>query len=420
MRCEIVAVGTELLLGQIVDTNSTWIAERLASAGIDCHFQTRVGDNLGRIVSAIHAALQRSDAVIMCGGLGPTQDDITRDAIAKVMGVALRRDAALVEHIRARFAARGRPMPENNLRQAELPEGASAMAQMPGTAPGLLCPVGEQVIYAVPGVPIEMREMIEGTVLPELRRRAGLPTVIASRTLRTWGQSESALAELLGPRIAQLDAEGNPTLAFLASGIEGLKVRITARARDEGAAREILDREESRLRALLGDIVFGVDADTMESVVLDLLRQRGLSLAVAESLTGGLLGARLTDIPGASEVFRGAIVSYASDVKHQLLDVPPGPVVCAEAAEAMATGACRALRADVGLSTTGVAGPTEQEGQPVGTVFVGLCVQGQVESRRLQLPGGRSWIRQFSVISVLDLLRRRLTAHTDQPLHSTR
>ena len=420
MRCEIVAVGTELLLGQIVDTNSTWIAERLASAGVDCYFQTRVGDNLGRIVSAVRAALQRSDAVITCGGLGPTQDDITRDAIARVMGVPLRRDAALVEHIRGRFAARGRPMPENNLRQADVPEGAYAMAQMPGTAPGLVCPVGEQVIYAVPGVPLEMREMIEGAVLPDLRRRAGLPTVIASRTLRTWGQSESALAEMLGARIAELDGEGNPTLAFLASGIEGLKVRITARASDESSAREILDREEALLRDLLGDIVFGIDGDTMESVVLDLLRERGLSLAVAESLTGGLLGARLTDIPGASDVFRGAIVSYASDVKHELLQVPPGPVVCAEAAEAMAMGACRALRADVGLATTGVAGPTEQEGQPVGTVFVGLCFEGVAQSRRLQLPGGRSWIRQFTVISVLDLLRRRLTASTDQPPATTR
>jgi nicotinamide-nucleotide amidase len=403
-------VGTELLLGQIIDTNSAWIAERLAAAGMDSHFQTRVGDNSQRIESVLRAALARSDAVIVCGGLGPTQDDITRDVIARVMGVPLHRDPALVERIRGRFASRGRPMPENNLRQADVPAGASPIAQMPGTAPGLICPVGDQVLYAVPGVPLEMRDMIEGSVLPDLRQRAGLPSVIASRTLRTWGQSESALAELLGPRIEELDGAGNPTLAFLASGIEGLKVRITARAADEAAARVILDLEESRLRELLGEIVFGIDSDTMESVVLELLRRRGLSLAVAESLTGGLMGARLTEVPGASEVFRGAIVAYASDLKYDLLGVPPGPVVRAEAAEAMAAGVCRALGADVGLATTGVAGPTEQEGQAVGTVFVALCMNGQVESRRLQLPGARAWIRQFSVISLLDHLRRRLLA----------
>jgi len=412
VRCEIVAVGTELLLGQIVDTNSAWIAERLAAAGIDSHFQTRVGDNPARIESALRIALGRNDAVVVCGGLGPTQDDITRDVIARVMAVPMRRDPALVERIRARFTARGRAMPENNLRQADVPEGATTIPQMPGTAPGLICPLGQQVIYAVPGVPVEMREMIEGGVLPDLRRRAGLPTVIASRTLRTWGPSESALAEMLASRIDELDALGNPTLAFLASGIEGLKVRITARASDAAAAKCILDDEEARLRALLGRIVFGVDGDTMESVVLELLRRQGLSLAVAESLTGGLVGARLTEIPGASDVFRGAIVSYASEVKHELLAVPPGPVVSAEAAEAMAVGVCRALKADVGLATTGVAGPDQQEGQPVGTVYVGLCIHGRSESRRLQLPGGRAWIRQFTVISLLDLLRQRLQGLT--------
>ena len=208
MRCEVIAVGTELLLGQIVDTNSSWMGEQLALAGIDSHFQTKVGDNLARIVACIRLGLERSDAVILCGGLGPTQDDITREAIAEVMGVALVRHPEIGERIRAMFAARGREMPENNLRQADVPEGATVMPQMPGTAPGLVCPVGDKVIYAVPGVPHEMREMVAGTVLPDLQRRAGLTAVIKSRVLRTWGQSESGLAEMLGHRIRELDAIG--------------------------------------------------------------------------------------------------------------------------------------------------------------------------------------------------------------------
>ena len=408
MRCEVIAVGTELLLGQIVDTNSAWMGEQLALAGIDSHFQTKVGDNLERMVSSIRLALERSDAVILCGGLGPTQDDITREAIAEVMGVALLRQPEIGERIRAMFAARGREMPDNNLRQADVPEGATVIAEMPGTAPGLICPIGAKVAYAVPGVPHEMREMLTGTVLPDLRRRAGVAAVIKSRVLRTWGQSESGLAELLAERIDALDETGNPTLAFQASGIEGIKVRITAKATDVERAQEVLADEEARLRALLGDIVFGVDDDTMESVVLDLLRDRGLSLGVAESLTGGLMGARFTSVPGASDVFRGGIVSYASEVKFSVLGVPEGPVVSADAARAMAEGACRVLGADVALATTGVAGPSEQEGQPVGTVFLGLVMGEGSEAQRVQLPGDRQRVRQYAVISAVNLLRRRL------------
>ncbi len=408
MRCEVIAVGTELLLGQITDTNSSWIGSQLALGGIDSHFQTKVGDNIGRIVAVIEHALARSDALIVCGGLGPTQDDLTRDAIASVMGVDLIRDASIAERIRAMFAARGRAMPENNLRQADVPRGASIIAQMPGTAPGLVCPVAGKVIYAVPGVPDEMMEMVSGTVIPDLKQRAGVSAIIKSRVLRTWGQSESGLAETLAERITELDAIGNPTLAFQASGIEGLKVRITAKERSETAVEAILAAEEARLRAQLGSIVFGVDEQTMESVVLDRLRERALSLAVAESLTGGLLGARITAVPGASDVFRGGLVAYASEVKFTLLGVPIGPVVSAECAKAMAAGVRERLGADVGLATTGVAGPTEQDGQPVGTVFLGLAIDDTVQAARILLPGDRQQIRRYAVISALNLLRLRL------------
>lgn len=408
MRCEVIAVGTELLLGQIVDTNSSWMGEHLALAGIDSHFQTKVGDNFERMVSSIRLGLERSDAVILCGGLGPTQDDITREAIAEVMGVVLVRHPEIGDRIRAMFTARGREMSDNNLRQADVPEGATVIPQMPGTAPGLLCPVNGKVLYAVPGVPHEMREMLIGTVIPDLQKRAGLAAVIRSRVLRTWGHSESGLAEMLAGRIDELDVLGNPTLAFQASGIEGIKVRITAKAGGAQEAESILADEEARLRGIIGDLVFGVDDDSMESVVIDMLRERGLSLGVAESLTGGLMGARFTSVPGASDVFRGGIVSYASDVKFSLLGVPQGPVVSANAAKAMAEGARRALRADVALATTGVAGPAEQEGQPVGTVFLGLAMDGVSEAQRVQLPGDRQRIRQYAVISAVNLLRRRL------------
>ena len=415
MRCEIVAIGTELLLGQIVDTNSSWMGERLALAGIDSHFQVKVGDNQARIVDTIRHALARSDAVILCGGLGPTQDDITREAIAEVMGTELVRDHAMGGRIRRGFEARGRRFTENNLRQADCPTGASFIPQMPGTAPGLVCPVGERVIYAVPGVPFEMREMMEGTILPDLQRRAGVTAVIKSRVLKSWGESESRLAELLEERIEALDRTGNPTIAFQASGIEGLKIRVTAKAQDATAADTLIAEEEANVRALVGDAIFATDEQTMESVVLDLLRERGLSLAAAESVTGGLVGARLTTVPGASEVFRGAVVSYASAVKFDLLGVPEGPVVSIDAAKAMALGVRERLGADVGIATTGVAGPAKQEGHPPGTVFLGLALGEDAEALRVRLPGDRRRVREYAVISVLNLLRLRISGSSRSP-----
>jgi nicotinamide-nucleotide amidase len=413
MRCEIVAVGTELLLGQIVDTNSAWLGEQLALAGIDVTHEQTVGDNLDRIVDALQLALERADAVIVCGGLGPTQDDITRDAIAKVMGAALVPDDDVADRILERFAARGRRMPANNMRQALVPEGAVAIADpQPGTAPGLICPVGDKVIYAVPGVPYELQEIISGAVLPDLARRAGTVAVIRSRTLRTWGDSESGLAEKLADHMLTLDSAGPgaPTLAFLASGIEGLKVRITVKAESEDAAARLIASEDEIVRDLIGDIVFGVDDETMEHAVASLLLARGLTLAVAESLTGGLVASRLVNVSGASEWFRGGVVSYASDVKYSLLDVPEGPVVSAAAAAAMATGVAAKLGADVGLAVTGVAGPDSQEGQPPGTVFMAVALPDQ-EPITVQagLPGDRARVRQFACISLLDLLRRTLS-----------
>jgi len=354
VRCEVVAIGTELLLGQIVDSNSSWIGEQLALIGIDSHFQVKVGDNAERMEFCIRQALDRGEAVICCGGLGPTQDDITREVIARVMGVALRRDEAMVAKIEALFARRGRVMPDNNRRQADIPVGGHAIPEMPGTAPGLVCPFGDKVIYAVPGVPHEMREMMVGTILPDLHRRSGQTAVIRSRVLRTWGHSESGLAEILGPRIDELDDIGNPTLAFQASGIEGLKVRITAKSEDEATAERVLAAEETLIRGLLGDLIFGIDDQTMESVVIDGLRSRGMTLAVA----------------------------------------------AAERARAE-------FGTDVGLAAVA---PDAEENELPGTVFLGAVIGDRQYAQRASLPGDHNRMRNYAVISVANFLRKTLAS----------
>jgi nicotinamide-nucleotide amidase len=416
VRIEIVAVGTELLLGQIADTNSAWLGEHLAEAGVTSHFHQAVGDNHDRIVLALRTALARSDGVVVCGGLGPTQDDITREAIAAVMNVLLLRDQEIADRIAAFFKARGREMSPNNARQADVPEGATPIVQNGGTAPGLICPVGNKVVYAVPGVPYEMAEMFERAILPDLRARmaeVGEQAVIASRVVRTWGSSESGLAEALSGRVDALDEVGNVTLAFLASGIEGIKVRITARARTMDDVVDLLDKEEAEVRRAieerLGDIVFGVDDETMEDAVAQRLITHGLTFGVAESLTGGLIASRLVRVPGASGWFKGGVVAYDSQVKFDVLGVPAGPVVTEAAAAAMAEGVRRVTGADVGLGITGVAGPDDQEGVRPGTVFAALALPGRsTESRQIRLPGDRERVRQYAAISALDLLRRAL------------
>lgn len=420
MKVEIVAIGTELLLGQIVDTNSSWIGGELAAAGLDSHFQTKVGDNPNRMRESLELALSRSDAVICCGGLGPTQDDLTRQVLADVMGVELEYRDDLAEKIEAMFTSRGRTMPRNNMSQAMVPVGASPIPQQPGTAPGLICPLTyngeERVIYAVPGVPYEMKEMVLGTIVPDLRKRSGETGVIASRVMRTWGHSESGLAEVLADRIDELDQIGNPTLAFLASGVEGLKVRITAKAADDTAVQEILDAEQRILQPLIGRWTFGYDDDNMETVVVRALKAQGRTLAVAESLTGGYLSGRICQVAGVSEIYRGGIVAYDPRVKHDVLGVPEGPVVTEEAAAAMAEGVCRLLGTDVGLATTGVAGPDEAEGKPVGTVCMAVSLmmgegddaERYTRTATVRLPGDRERIRQFSTITILDMLRKML------------
>jgi nicotinamide-nucleotide amidase len=412
VRCDVLAIGTELLLGQIVDTNGAWLGEHLAEVGIDTCEHRKVGDNLGRMVTCLRELLERADAVIVCGGLGPTPDDVTREAIAEVMGVELERRDELIEEIRTRFGARGREMSANNLRQADVPKGGEHIPNPMGTAPGLVCEVPvngvTKVVYAVPGVPAELYGMVTDFVIPDLLERAGERAVIVSRSLKTWGASESGLAEMIAARV---DQQTNPTIAFLARGIEGIYVRMTAKAATRAEAEALLDAEDAELRKVLGELVFAVDDETMESVVLGLCEARGWSLGVAESLTGGFIGGRLANVPGASRTFRGSLASYATDVKRELLGVTADSAVSPDAAREMAEGAQRLLGADVAVAVTGVAGPDEMDGQPVGTVWYAVAIPGrEIEVMSGRLPGDRDRIRQLSTISALNLLRMRLLA----------
>jgi nicotinamide-nucleotide amidase len=401
MRCEVIAIGTELLLGIIVDSNSAWIGEQLALNGIDSYFQVKVGDNFGRIEACIRQGLERSDAVICCGGLGPTQDDITRDVIARVMGVEMRRDQAIADKIRAIFESRGRTMSLNNLRQADVPVGAEPIAQMPGTAPGLVCPVGGKVIYAVPGVPSEMREMMLGTILPDLRRRSGQTAVIRSRVLRTWGMSESGLAELLAPRMEELDRLGNTTIAYQASGIDGIKVRLVAKCATEAEATALLDAEEALIRGVLGDVIFGIDEESMEIAVLEALRRKGLTLAAEEQVTGGLLASRMTLADAEMVTFRGARNS------------PPlarcGPDELEERALAAAADIRAALATGVGIAA--IAGEVSQGSGPrTAPVALAAAIGDHRQVEKVILPADRGRLRDFSVISLLNMLRKALAA----------
>ena len=412
MRAEIVAVGSELLLGDHVDTNSAWLSARLAEIGVDVHRHTTVGDNLDRMVEVIGDACRRADAVLVTGGLGPTQDDITRDAVARLAGVELVHHPEIAESLHAWFATRGRDMPANNLRQADLPAGARVLERV-GTAPGFAIEVGDAVVYCMPGVPREMVVMFDRDVLPDLQRRGGLAATV-SRLVRTAGMSESGVAELCGELVDELEEAGNPTIAFLATKGE-TRVRVTGKAADRQAALALVDPVVERVVEVLGAGVVGVDDEGVEHAVARLLLERGWTLAVGESMTGGGVGARLVRVPGASRWFRGGLITYATEVKATLAGVDPdvlaaeGPVSSPVVAQ-LAAGARERLGADVGLAVVGVAGPDRQGGQDVGTVWLGYAApDGTTDTRLVRLPArDRHDLQDFAVSSALDFLRRRL------------
>jgi len=412
VRVELLAVGTELLLGDIVNGNAAWLGQRLAAAGLDVQTSVVVGDNVGRIAAAIAAALDRADALVITGGLGPTQDDLTREALASVARVELVRDPDLERGLRERYAGYGRGVPERNYRQADRPAGTVALPNGRGSAAGLQLELSAGAVYALPGVPHEMEEMFTRSVLPDLLRRAGEPAVIVSRVLRVCGMWESAVAEALAGPVDDLEAAGNPTLAFLAGAGE-VAVRITAKAADADSAARLIEPVELGVRVALGVNAYGADDDTLDSVVHRLLGESGATVAVAESLTGGLIGARLSELAGSSVTFRGGVVAYATELKSLLLGVPPAVlatagVISGETAAAMAEGVRDRLDATYGLSVTGVAGPSEQEGAPVGTVYVGLAGPAGSVAVARRLSGDRGRVRALAIGAAIDVLRRHL------------
>ena len=408
MRAEIIGIGTEILLGQITNSNAKEISERLADIGVDVLHHQVVGDNVARIAEAFGLALSRADIVIATGGLGPTGDDVTREGVAAVTGRALVRHPEIEEFLREKFRRLGREMPGSNLVQADVPEGARYILPDRGTAPGLVLEHDGRRIYVVPGVPAEMREMLEGTIVPELSSLGG-PVTIRSRVLKVVGVAEARVAETLEDLFERLT---NPTVAYLAGSGE-VRVRLTAKAATADEADALIAPVEAEIRQRIGPALFGADDDSLESVVGDLLRTRGLTVAVAESLTGGSLAARLIDVPGASEYVAGAIVAYSENAKRELLGVPQEVIsgvgmVSAECARAMALGVRRLFGADVGVATTGVAGPDELEGKPAGTVFVGVSGPGEDAERGVRAPGDREQVRRWSEQAALELVRRAL------------
>lgn len=414
MRAEVVAVGSELLTGQVVDTNSPWICARLAEVGIEVVRHTAVGDDVGRIVAVLRASTAACDAVIVSGGLGPTPDDLTRVAVARLCDVGLVRDRALVSWIEAAFARRDRVMPPSNLVQADLPEGARVLAPV-GTAAGFVVDLDGCALSCVPSVPLEMEMMVERDVVPDLVERGGL-AVTVSRVVRTSGAAESAVAESLGPLLARLGEPGGPvpSVAFLARLGEAAVV-VTARAATREAARAVVDPVVEEAVAALGGAVVGLDEEGAEHAVARQLQVRGWTLATAESITAGGLGARLVRVPGASSWFRGGLVVYATDLKASLAGVDPsvleafGPV-SEEVAAALASGAAARCGASVGVSVVGVAGPDQQGGRRVGTVVVGVALPGGEASASTAIgPAlGREQVQEWAASTALDVLRRAL------------
>jgi competence/damage-inducible protein CinA-like protein len=408
VRAEIVAVGTELLLGQIANENARWMSERLAAVGVDVVHHQVVGDNAERIVDALRLASSRADAVLVTGGLGPTQDDITRDAIAELLGVPLVFHPEIEGLLRAKFSGIGRTMSANNLRQAEVPQGCRYITPVRGTAPGLVGEVGGSRIYAMPGVPVEMVEMMEGTILPELAAMSGRGAIV-SRILRCVGISESRVAELLDDLFGGLT---NPTVAYLASAGE-VKVRLTAKADTEDEAEALIAPVASEVVERLGDVVFTIVDESLEATVVRLLDARGVSLASAESLTGGGVATRLTSVPGASRRFVGSAVVYTAEAKHAVLGVStetlegPGPVSEACARE-MAAGARRLFAADLAVALTGAAGPEPHGGAEPGTVWVALDGADVAYARTFTAGADRERVRRWAEQAGLDLVRRFL------------
>lgn len=411
MIVEIVSTGTELLLGQIVNTNAPYLARRLNELGFDVLFQSTVGDNRTRMAQVLQTALARADIVITTGGLGPTQGDITKEVTAELLDLTMRIHGPSLDHIKAFFAARKLFMPDNNIRQAMIPEGAVVLDNERGTAPGVVVTAGKNTVIHLPGPPHEMEAMFEAAVVPYLQERFGLQGTILSKVLRTYGIGESTLEERIADFVKR---QGNPTIALLARNAE-IHVRLTAKATSGTEARLLIDDLERQLRERIGDYIFGEDEDTLEAVIGRILAAKNLKLALAESCTGGLVTSRITDTAGASAYLVGTVVCYSNSIKTAAVGVPAATIadhgaVSLETAQAMAEGIRDRFSADVGVGITGIAGPTGAvPGKPVGLVYIALAGPAGTTCHEHVFTGQRTGIKHRTALAALNHLRQYIS-----------
>ncbi len=406
MKAEIISIGTELLLGDIVDTNSAYLASQLPLLGIDLNFMCTVGDNQGRLIETLKQAWQRSDIIITTGGLGPTEDDITRESIAQFLGEELSIDYILVEKFEELFRYFKREMPPSNVKQAMVIPSAEIVPNPRGTAPGWWVKNGNRLIITMPGPPREMELMWTNEIVPRLQKMSS-DAVIVSRTLKTFGLTEAEVDE----RSSRFLSSTNPTVGTYAK-IDGVYLRITAKARTLNKAKKLIDEKDKDIRGILHDYVWGTDSDTLEGIIGNLLSSKKLTLATLESYTGGSLANVITNVPGSSKYFLGGLIAY-SDTSRSTFDLDPKCLssygtVSAETCQAMATIARVKFGASIGVGLTGVMGPDEIEGKSIGTIFISLDDGQHKHSFAKNYPGNRMQIKQRAVTSALFELMRIL------------
>ncbi len=415
MTAEIICVGTELLLGNIVNTNAAFLSEKLAYLGINCYFQTVVGDNRDRLLSVINTALSRADILIFSGGLGPTEDDLTKETVAEALGKKLIRDKKAEQEIADYFALRGRITTDNNWKQADVIEGCEILYNKNGTAPGIFVSEGEKTVILLPGPPLELKSMFTDSVMPKLQQKCG--QVFYSQTVKIVGPGESSVETQI---LDMLDTQDNPTIAPYAKTGE-VHLRVTARAKDEKEAREKTAPVVEELYRRFGNAVYTTDADeTLEMALTKLLMKKKYTMTTAESCTGGMIAARMVNAPGVSAVLKSGFITYANEAKEELLGVSHDTLekfgaVSRETAEEMAEGAAKAAHTDAAVAVTGIAGPDGgTKEKPVGLVYIGVNVRGNVEVREYHFSGSRQKIRESVTAAALTFLREKLLASEER------
>ena len=415
MTAEIICVGTELLLGNIVNTNAAFLSEKLAYLGINCYFQTVVGDNRDRLLSVINTALSRADILIFSGGLGPTEDDLTKETVAEALGKKLIRDKKAEQEIADYFALRGRIPTDNNWKQADVIEGCEVLYNKNGTAPGIFVSEGEKTVILLPGPPLELKSMFTDSVMPRLQQKCG--QVFYSETVKLAGPGESSVETQI---LDMLDTQDNPTIAPYAKTGE-VHLRVTARAKDEKEAKEKTAPVVEELYRRFGNAVYTTDADeTLEMALTKLLIEKKYTMTTAESCTGGMIAARMVNAPGVSAVLKSGFITYANEAKEELLGVSHDTLerfgaVSRETAEEMAEGAVKAAHTDAAVAVTGIAGPDGgTKEKPVGLVYIGVNVRGNVEVREYHFSGSRQKIRESVTAAALTFLREKLLASEER------